>query len=90
MIAGVDEKGPSLYYNDDNGLRLKGQRFSVGSGSTFAYGVLDTHYRFDMTLKEAVDLGTRAIYHATHRDVSSGGVVRGIFKFLLFSVPRSC
>lgn len=24
MIAGVDEKGPSLYYNDDNGLRLKG------------------------------------------------------------------
>ena len=58
---------------------MKGQRFSVGSGSTFAYGVLDTHYRYDMSVKEAIDLGIRAIYHATHRDVSSGGVVRGNF-----------
>ena len=78
MIAGVDEKGPSLFYNDDNGMRLKGNRFSVGSGSTYAYGVLDTHYRYEMSLDQAVELGVRAIYHATHRDTGSGGVVRSI------------
>ncbi len=46
MIAGWDKKGPQLYYIDNDGTRLKGQMFSVGSGSTFAYGVLDTHYRY--------------------------------------------
>lgn len=76
MIAGCDHNGPQLYYVDDDGSRVKGKMFSVGSGSTYAYGVLDANYRFDMTLDEAVDLGKRAIYHATHRDGASGGVVR--------------
>jgi 20S proteasome subunit beta 5 len=48
--------------------------FSVGSGSTYAYGVLDAGYRWDLTDEEAVDLGQRAIYHATHRDSYSGGI----------------
>jgi len=76
MIAGWDTKGPSLYMVDDQGERFKGDRFSVGSGSPFAYGVLDSGYRKDMTVKEAVELGRRSIYHATHRDGASGGVVR--------------
>eukprot|EP00546_Thalassionema_frauenfeldii_P014392 CAMPEP_0178917416 /NCGR_PEP_ID=MMETSP0786-20121207/13234_1 /TAXON_ID=186022 /ORGANISM="Thalassionema frauenfeldii, Strain CCMP 1798" /LENGTH=284 /DNA_ID=CAMNT_0020590963 /DNA_START=41 /DNA_END=895 /DNA_ORIENTATION=+ len=74
MITGWDETGPQLYYVDDDGTRLKGRYFSVGSGSTYAYGVLDTHYRPDLTVEEAIDLGKRAIYHATHRDAYSGGI----------------
>ena len=50
--------------------------FSVGSGSTYAYGVLDSGWRMDLTVEEAIDLGCRAIYHATFRDAASGGVVR--------------
>jgi 20S proteasome subunit beta 5 len=76
MIAGWDHKGPSLYMVDDDGIRLKGSLFSVGSGSIFAYGVLDSHYRYDLSLEQAVELGRRAIYHAGHRDAMSGGVVR--------------
>lgn len=34
-------QGPGLYYVDSEGGRLKGMRFSVGSGSPYAYGVLD-------------------------------------------------
>lgn len=49
--------------------------FSVGSGSTYAYGVLDTGYRYDLSVEEARELGKRAIYHATHRDAYSGGSV---------------
>jgi len=76
MIAGWDEaKGPELYYVDDDGTRLKGNRFSVGSGSTYAYGVLDQGYVFDMSVEAAVELGKRAIYHATHRDAMSGGTI---------------
>jgi len=75
MIAGWDKTGPNLYYVDDDGTRLKGRLFSVGSGSPYAIGVLDSEYRFDLTPEEAQELGRRAIYHATHRDAGSGGVI---------------
>lgn len=76
MIAGWDKREQGLYYVDDDGTRLKGYLFSVGSGSTYAYGILDTKYKFNMTKEEAINLGREAIYHATHRDAGSGGVVR--------------
>lgn len=60
---------------DDEGSRLSGDLFSVGSGSTYAYGVLDANHKHKLTIEEAYDLGQRAIYHATHRDAASGGVV---------------
>jgi len=76
MIAGWDEaKGPALYYVDNDGTRLKGTKFSVGSGSTYAYGVLDLGYKKDLTVDQAVELGKRAIYHATRRDAYSGGTI---------------
>ena len=77
MVAGWDKTGPQLYYVDDSGMRLKADVnfpvFSVGSGSTYAYGVLDSGWRHDLSVEEAIDLGCRAIYHATHRDAYSGG-----------------
>jgi 20S proteasome subunit beta 5 len=76
MIVGWDKREQGLYYVDDDGTRLKGYLFSVGSGSTYAYGILDSKYRYDMTREEAITLGREAIYHATHRDAGSGGVVR--------------
>jgi 20S proteasome subunit beta 5 len=57
MIAGWDEsKGPQLYYIDSDGTRLKGHKFSVGSGATYAYGVLDHGYRYDLTIEQAVEV----------------------------------
>ncbi|RXG68685.1 Proteasome subunit beta type-5 [Armadillidium vulgare] len=76
MISGWDKKGPGLYYVDNDGNRLVGNLFSIGSGSLYAYGVLDDSYRFDMTDDEAQELGRRAIVQATHRDGGSGGIVR--------------
>lgn len=50
MFTGADANSSSLYYIDDDATRLRGRMFAVGSGGTFAYGVLDTNYRYDMTL----------------------------------------
>lgn len=87
MIAGWDKTGPNLWYVDNDGTRLNGKRFSVGSGSTYAYGILgivasffcnhleDSGYRWDLSPEEALELGRRSIYHATHRDAYSGGIV---------------
>lgn len=69
----------SLYYIDDEGTRLKGDIFSAGSGSTYAFGVLDQRLKDmpNMGLEEAIELGRRAVFHATHRDAYSGGFING-------------
>lgn len=74
MMAGYDEdEGPRLYFVDNSGLRLEGDCFAVGSGSTYAQGILDTEYKPDLPRDKAVALGIKAIRHATFRDAYSGG-----------------
>lgn len=68
-------QGPGLYYVDDDGTRMSGRMFSTGCGNSYAYGVVDSGYREDLTVEEAYELGRRGIAHATHRDAYSGGVV---------------
>ena len=75
MVCGWDKKGPGLFYVDSDGTRMENDMFCVGSGATFAYGVLDAGYSYDMSVEDARELGRRAIYHATHRDAYSGGQV---------------
>jgi len=76
MIMGQDENGQfSIYYVDNSGVRIKGELFSCGSGSTFALAILDQERKFDMTEEEAIALGIKAIRHATFRDAYSGGFI---------------
>ena len=76
MVVGSDAKGVHLFYCDNDGNRVSGDMFAIGSGGTYAYGVLDSYYRYDMSLEEAVALGQRAISEATFMDAGSGGVCR--------------
>lgn len=75
MIMGYHPRdGFQIFYVDNTGVRIQGDMFAVGSGSTFALGILDTEERrFEMTEEEAVSLGIRAIRHSTLRDAGSGG-----------------
>ena len=75
MVAGSDKHGTSLYYVDSEGTRVKHHLFSVGSGSIYAYGVLDAGYSPKLTVEQACDLARKAIFHATYRDGGSGGYV---------------
>lgn len=81
MIMGFDDDADgvcdrsSIYYVDDSGVRIKGDMFAVGSGSTYAQGILDEEYHFDMSEEEAIALGIKAIRHATFRDAGSGGFI---------------
>ncbi|KAK6520881.1 Proteasome subunit beta type-5 [Arthrobotrys conoides] len=74
MLTGVGHGGVfGLYYVDSDGNRVEGNLFCVGSGQTFAYGVLDRGYKWELTDEEALELGRRSILAATHRDAYSGG-----------------
>jgi 20S proteasome subunit beta 5 len=73
IIIGWDQNGPGIYYIDSEGNRLKTKIISVGSGSTYAYGILDSSYRWELSIEEACDIARRAIYQAAYKDPFSGG-----------------
>ncbi len=73
LLAGKDSSGMYLYDLFPDGSVTKIRDFvSSGSGSVFAYGVLETHYKSDITTAEAVKLVTKAIDTALQRDSASG------------------
>jgi len=77
MIMGADNTGqPCIYYIDDSGVCVRGDIFSVGSGSNYAISVLDGETRRSkLSQEEAIELAVRAIQRATHRDAFSGGYI---------------
>lgn len=67
--------GPRLFYVCSDGTRLQGELFSVGSGSPYAYSILDRDVCWEMSVDEAVGLAREAVFRATHRDAYSGNNV---------------
>ncbi|XP_062407653.1 proteasome subunit beta type-11a [Sardina pilchardus] len=74
-LCGWEQSGPRLCYVCSDGTFLKGELFSVGSGSPYAYSVLDGAVRWEMCTEEAVSVAREAVYRATHRDAYSGNNV---------------
>lgn len=74
ILAGYDFRGAQIYSVDPlGGVDEKDKFYATGSGSAFAYGVLEAEYRENISLKEAVSLVHKAIKAAIERDIGSGG-----------------
>ena len=73
LLGGRDVHGLHLYdlFPDGSITRIT-DFISSGSGSVFAYGVLETQYKKDMTTDEAVALAVKAVNTALQRDSASG------------------
>ncbi|XP_056589574.1 proteasome subunit beta type-11b [Triplophysa dalaica] len=67
--------GPRVVYVCSDGLCLKGELFSVGSGSPYAYSILDSSVYWGMSVEEATLVAREAVYRATHMDAYSGNNV---------------
>ncbi|TKS80294.1 Proteasome subunit beta type-11 [Collichthys lucidus] len=74
-VTASPNTGPKLIYVCSDGARLQGDIFSVGSGSPYAYGVLDRELRWSLSKEEAIALAREAVFRATHRDAYSGNNV---------------
>ncbi|XP_012723862.2 proteasome subunit beta type-11a [Fundulus heteroclitus] len=73
--SSAPSSGPRLVYVCSDGARLQGDVISVGSGSPYAYGVLDGGLSWSLSKEEAVSLAREAVFRATHRDAYSGNNV---------------
>ncbi|HZY70841.1 MAG TPA: archaeal proteasome endopeptidase complex subunit beta [Thermoplasmata archaeon] len=72
ILGGVDPKGGHIFSVDPAGGSIEDKFVSVGSGSPFAYGVLEEGYTRDMSVSDGVDLTLRALTVAMKRDSASG------------------
>ena len=72
ILGGVDGKGNHVFSVDPAGGCIEDRFVSVGSGSTFTYGILEEGYTREITTSEAVDLALRGLTAAMKRDSASG------------------
>ena len=72
LIGGVDLTGPHVYNLDPYGSLTEEKMVSTGSGSPFAYGVLEDRYKEDSTVADMAPIVVKAVDSAMKRDVASG------------------
>lgn len=72
LIGGIDSTGPHVFHLDPFGGVTEEKCVSTGSGSPYAYGVLETQYREDMDVKATLPLVVKAVNAAMRRDTYSG------------------
>ena len=72
ILGGVDAKGAHVFSVDPAGGCIEDRFVSVGSGSPFAYGLLEEGYSRDMSTADGVDLALRGLTAAMKRDSASG------------------
>ncbi len=73
ILGGYDyEEGPKVFAIELYGDVTEEDYTATGSGSPIAIGVIESSYRKDLSVEEAVELAVKAVASATMRDVFSG------------------
>uniref|UniRef100_A0A0K0EIV0 Proteasome subunit beta n=1 Tax=Strongyloides stercoralis TaxID=6248 RepID=A0A0K0EIV0_STRER len=77
IVAGYDDELGGQVYSIMSGGTMNRQTItSLGSGSTFIHTYLDSNWRKNLTKNDCIKLIRSAVFLATGRDGSSGGVIR--------------
>ena len=72
LIGGYDTTGPHVFNLDPFGSLIEEKVVSTGSGSPFAYGVLEDRYKEESTVDEMLPVVVSAVDSAMKRDTASG------------------
>jgi proteasome beta subunit len=73
ILGGYTEsEGPQLFDIEGYGSVLPEDYVSVGSGSLFAIGILETEWKPDLTLEQGMNLCVKAVRSALCRDIATG------------------
>jgi len=61
IIAGIDQKGRSIYVTDPSGTYVQYAAIAIGAGSDDVNSFLEKHYNADMSLEDAAALAIASI-----------------------------
>ncbi len=71
IIAGVDQKGESIYVTDPSGTYVQYAAIAIGAGSEDVNEFLEKHYNPEMSIDDAASLAIAAI---NLKDEQKGGI----------------
>ncbi|WP_010612245.1 archaeal proteasome endopeptidase complex subunit beta [Halococcus hamelinensis] len=72
ILGGVDDDGHHIYSIGPGGSVMEEPYNATGSGSPFAYGVLEQQFEEGLSNEEAKTVATDAVKSAVERDTASG------------------
>jgi proteasome beta subunit len=73
ILAGYTEReGSQVFDIEGDGSMLPEDFVSIGSGSRFALGILETEWKADLSVEEGMSLCAKAVRTALIRDIGSG------------------
>ena len=72
ILGGWDSTGGHVYSLDAAGGSIPDKYTAGGSGSPYAFGVLEDQFQDDMTVNDGIELALRAVTAAMNRDSASG------------------
>jgi len=72
LLGGWDREGGHVYSLDAAGGSIPDKYCATGSGSPYAYGVLEDNFTDDMSSSQGVDIAIKALNAAMRRDSASG------------------
>lgn len=78
LIGGVDTRGIHLYETDPSGALMAYHAGSIGSGRNVVMEILEEKFRENMTMNQAIKLGTEGIMAAMEGDVKATNIEIGI------------
>ncbi len=61
IIAGIDQKGESIYVTDPSGTYIQFSAIAIGAGSDDVNAFLEKHYKDDLSIEDAAALAIAAI-----------------------------
>ena len=74
LMAGIDDKGPQLYFSDPSGTYLKYKAKAIGAGSEGAQATLQERYRDDMSFSDAEDLAFEILKQVMEEKVGNQNI----------------
>ncbi len=72
LLGGWDREGGHIYSLDAAGGSIPDKYCATGSGSPYAYGVLEDNFQDGMTTSQGIDIAIKALTAAMRRDSASG------------------
>ncbi|RLF41117.1 MAG: proteasome endopeptidase complex, archaeal, alpha subunit [Thermoplasmata archaeon] len=78
LIGGVDEQGAHLFATDPSGAMMEYKATAEGEGRDGAVEYFEEHYKENMTQEKAIELGLKALMHATEGKIEKRAVEVGM------------
>ena len=74
LLAGVDEKGPQLFFSDPSGTYTQYKAKAIGAGSEGAQATLQDKYREDLTINDAENLACEVLKQVMEEKVNNENI----------------